>query len=312
MINLSAKVKLYKELIKKQQDPFAGFIEHKHCDSLLFSGLVGCVPGVEVDITRAQETPGRWLRKPDYLGSCYNPELPHNQLSFWQRFKLAYKGYKNTKDFTVAQKLLLKHGSTISRDMLLGLAYISYYTKRLDLSEAVIKYALANWGVMGEGNESRINIMPSLFSTFCWISYKLGGPSRAWARWIPADFGGKVKGFQAHLQVLHILLRRDLTGKLPKKDYETLKNHRIREPMNPLFRIGVSDYLTALSILSDERLWPAERLPTELDRKAPWIIERDYGADWLGIKGEGKGYKASTHSGGDFLFLHWLLMKNAK
>lgn len=310
MLDINEKFKLYRELIKGQQQAEIGFIEFVECDSLLFSSLIGCIPGIEVDIGAAfEEKTGRWLRKPKWFGLCYNPDLEPNKRPFWYRAKLAWKFYRagQSKD---ALTYLLGAGSTISRDMLLGLAYYAWYNKRLDISESVINYALSHWGFMGEGDLSRINIMPSLFATYCWISYKLGGPSRAWARWIPNDFGAKTQGFQAHLQVLHILLRKDLTGKISEKDEKILKYHWKREPYNPLFRIAVKDYMGALNILSDERFWPSDRLPTELDRKSQWLPERDFGDDWLGIKGEGTGYKAKVHSGGDFLFCYWLIFKD--
>jgi len=49
---LQDKHNTYLELIKSAQDCH-GFIDSEHCDSLLFSGLVGSVPGVRLDIDAA-------------------------------------------------------------------------------------------------------------------------------------------------------------------------------------------------------------------------------------------------------------------
>src|SRR5690606_3576842 len=96
---------------------------------------------------------------------------------------------------------------------------------------------------------------PNLFSTFCWISYRLGGPSRRWARSVPAS-GGKTKDFQAHLQVLHILLRKHVIGEISYKEVDTLMAHAKREPNNPLFAAATLDFDKAFRLLSDPILWP--------------------------------------------------------
>ena len=272
---LEQKANIYKQLIKTQQDKY-GFIQFKHCDSLLFSGLVGSVPDIEIQIEAAKDDSGRWLRRPKE-NPCFDCDTKTKQGSH----------------------------SSISRDMLLGLAWFAWHNKRLDISESVIKYALSNWGFMGEAESTKekwgsCQILPGLFSTFCWISYKLGGPKRYWALWIPADPGNKdTEGFAAHLQVLHILLRRDIAG----FDLGTrcLEYHAKRQPNNPLFQIAVGNTKKAKEILLRKDLWPADRLPTKADRFVEWIPMRDEGSDW-----EPDGKITDIHSGGDYLFLHWL------
>lgn len=270
-MSLLDKKQKYLELLPTVQDKY-GFIEHTHCDSLIFTGLLGCTPEVNnIDIWAAYNSKeGMWHRR-----CIEKPCYPEHS------------------------------GSTISRDQLLGLAWYAWHNRRLDISENIINRAMNHFGVMGKGDLSRINIMPPLFATFCWISYALGGPARLWAMWIPADFGVLAKGYQAHLQVLHILLRRDIQNFVYPQEKQILKKQAERQPNNPLFRLAVGDYLHAEAILENEDYWPSNRLPTGADRKEPWLPQRDYGADWLpSIKD-----KDIVHSGGDFLFCLWLLQK---
>lgn len=264
-----SKYDLYLELIKSKQDA-SGFIESRECDSLLFSSLIGCVPGVRVNIDAAMKKPGQWLRRPAVYPECF---------------------------------ACGRSKSSISRDMLLGLAWFAYFNKRLDISEGVIKYAISHGMVMGEGVLSRTLMTPSLLATFAWVSYKLGGPSRWWLRWIPADFGAKVDGYQAHLQALHIILRKKLRGAWSSRDRKTMGRLADDQPMNPLFQLAaIRNAREVEDLLSCEQWWPKDRLPTSADRSSPWLPERAYGKDW---KPSSKAER--VHSGGDYLFLKWLL-----
>lgn len=312
MYNLEGKYQKYLQLIKTVQDPW-GFIESHECDSLLFSSLIGCVPDVRLDIKAAFDGE-RWHRRPltpfsmNPCCGCWDPNRPENQVKLKTKvFELAkYLWQVKTKYDPKAIKNIMSYkGSTISRDMLVGLAWYAWHNKRLDIAESVVSCAMKNWGVMGEGDYARINIMPGLFATFCWISYRLGGPSRAWARWIPADNGAKLDDYQAHLQILHILLREELAGKSGK--FDSIKAyHAARQPNNPLFQSAVGQDLKALELLTNERLWPSDRLPQAVDRKTQWIPQRDEGDDWKSVKGL-DGFK--HHSGGDFVFLYWLITR---
>lgn len=274
MSDLQEKYLKYIELIKSTQDEF-GFIDPNACDSLLFSGLVGCVPDVKVNIDAAfDSSTGMWHRRP-----CSRPCFPEHSKS------------------------------TISRDMLLGLAWYAYYNKRLDITEQVISYALRHNLIMGKAVDlkskmGRCLMTPGLLSTYAWISYRLGSPSRFWLRYMPQVESDKATDFQAHLSVLHIILR----NKLMKKDkYKDLLNHHFnRNPRNPLFCIAAERYDDAKKALEDESMWPKDRLPTSADRSAEWLIQRDLGKDWL------PSDKGHIHSGGDFLFCYWLMTNSIK
>lgn len=271
---LQRKYYTYLGLVKTAQDQ-DGFVEGNECDSLLFTSLVGSIPSISVDIDKAfNSKDGTWHRR-QITKSCF----PDNSKS------------------------------TISRDMLLGLAWYSWYNKRLDISEQVIKYALSHFGIMGKAVNtktllSRCFIGPGLLSTFAWISYRLGGPSRAWLRWIPADYGHNLRGFQAHLQVLHILLRAKLSCKMSESDRRKLKNHASRQKRNPLFQYAVGNNNQAIFWLLNEQWWPETDLPSRKDRKSQWLPMRDDGPDWAGTT-DNPDHK---HSGGDFLFVAGLVL----
>jgi hypothetical protein len=115
------------------------------------------------------------------------------------------------------------------------------------------------------------------------------------------------EGFAAHLQVLHVLLRREVAG----FDLSTpvLDKQAARQPNNPLFLLAVGDFEKAEKILSNENYWPSDRLPTKADRFVEWLPMRDEGEDWLP-----DGRLDQIHSGGDYLFLVWLkeVLQNKK
>lgn len=267
MVKTMTKYDKYKQLIKAEQDSH-GFIESNKCDSLLFSGLVGCVPGVEVDVEAAYDPKtSTWKRRP-IENSCF-PE-----------------GSK----------------SSISRDMLLGLAWYCYKHDRKDIAEEVVKYALSHWMIMGEAADlkatfGRCFLGFGLLGTFA----RLSGKYR-WLWWLPVDMPNApvLEDYQAHLQVLHRLLRCKITGKDCSKD-PLVKKQAARQPKNPLFQYAAGNVQAAQDILSQEKYWPGDRLPTSKDRKEPWLYMRDFGNDWKGISSN------HTHSGGDYLFCYGLI-----
>lgn len=265
---LDIKANFYVKSFPITQDK-DGFIFSDECDSLLFSSLVGCIPGIKVDIDKAfDEKTGMWQRRP-----CSKPCYPEHSKS------------------------------TISRDMLLGLAYYAYCNHRLDITEQVITYALSHCFVMGEGLLSRTIMTPGLLSTYAWISYRLGGPSRPWLRYLPQIESKKVVGFRAHLSVLHILLRRTLEGK-EDKYADLLKYHANRNPENALFLYAAGEVDKAYTILNKEEYFPSDRLPTSQDRKTAWLWNRDYGSDYFP---DSQHNKKKIFGGGEFLFVHSLL-----
>jgi len=270
MTALETKMAKYLELIKNVQDP-SGFIGTEYCDSLLFSCLVGCVPGVIVDPQAAQDPVTKaWFRRP-----LNHPEC------------LSCGG----------------SDSTISRDMLLGLAWYCFVHQRSDICNEIIKYALLNFGVMGKGSLGATLISPELLALFAEVSYQTGGKNHRLLRMIPFLPSKTATGYQAHLQILHLMLLARL-GKIHKQYGVICHNQFIRESLNPLFAYAAGFDKDARLTLEDDKLYPPDRLPWSTDRKDPWLPQRDYGVDWYGDKAR----PIRMHSGGDLLFVGSLLL----
>lgn len=281
-MNIHEKYNKYKEMIKNQAQDGDGFIEWSHCDSLLFTGLLCSSPDFHACIDEA-----------------YDGE-------FWHRRSL-----NQPRCFDMEKCVGTGSASSISRDMLVGLAWYCWYNRRGDIAEKIVQHAMKNYGFMGKAAElkvkiGRCQIMPPLFATFCWISYKLGsGPMRPWALWVPADLGTKEDDYPAHLQVLHIMLRTDICGWSWPQEKGILQYHAKRRPENPLYQVAVGNKKEALDILTREDWWPSDRLPTNEDRKTHWIPMREP-KDW---KPNPRG-KSETWSGGDLAFVYWLATRS--
>ncbi len=272
MINFT-KYKNYLQFVRNSQDQW-GFIDGQSGDSLLFTGLASVIPNLSVNLRAAMDPDtGRWARRPLSYGDCY-PTVSKSQ---------------------------------ISRDMLLGVLYSAYYNKDLELSESVIKYAFKHFGVMGKGVISRTLISLPLLSTAAWISYKLGGPKRRLLRKIPYIGQNSLKGFEAHLQVLHTLLREDLgTPDSSKYRERYYLEHVGREPDNALFLYACGFTGLAEAALDEEKHFPTDRAPNTKDRSEGYLWQRDSGTDWE----PSDERPAIRHSGLDYLFVAWLLLKD--
>jgi len=292
---LEQKYKTYLKLIQERQDG-NGFIESDHCDSLLFTSLAACSPNVSIWIGAAKSPDGRWNRRPTQCLPCTSEGWDRSILS-----RIAECLKARSMDRDILRRIFERGNSTISRDMLLGLAWYAYHKKQLYISESVINYALSHKMIMGDGTPTKTLMTPGLLSTFAWVSYRLGGPSRYWLRWIPNTASSGLYGYQAHLAVLHIMLRHGLEHKISKKNQSVLDEQIKRSPRNPLFLIAAKRFIEVANVLNDASLWPEDRLPTSADRKTEWLQMRDEGDDWR-PSDDGR-----LHSGGDFIFLYWLL-----
>lgn len=318
MDSLKKRYKLYTHLYHLASDS-NGFVSTDHCDSLLFSGLAGCSPDIKVNIDACyRKKDNTWHRRPLTYKSCYNDNHPDTKdptKTFKARVKSALKYivknyqsiYKNPKSLeTILEKeFYYKEGSTISRDMLIGLAWYAYINNRLDIVQSVIAKALGNWGVMGYGSAGAINIMPGLLGTYMLIEQALGGKKRWYARFLPIGLSGKNRGYTAHLEVLHLLLRNGII-KLSKKEQDALKWYASDQPLNPLFQYAAGNIEMAKQLLDNPLLWPRDRLPTNHDRREEWLFQRnhrDNHPDWLPRTEE----PLRVHHGGDYIFMYWLL-----
>lgn len=271
---LRSKAEIYLELSREEQGD-AGFILTDKCDSLLFTGLYGAAGG-DVDITAARDSRGKWHRRPISLTPCYP-----------------------------------KHSaSEISRDMFVGLLWYIWEHRRLDLAEDLLEYGEDNFWVMGKGDLSRTLFSGNLQSTLAQIIYRLGGANHFIYRNIPSEFTTTHTGFEAHLDVLHILLRGRVFGRISADEKAVLVRQGTRVPQNPLFAYGKALYTdgdqtdTVDLLLRDLFRFPQDRLPTTHDRCEPWVLQRDPGKDWQPCD---LGQPAKKHPGGDLLFVEYLL-----
>ncbi len=268
MSQLRDKFNTYLRLAASQRDRH-GFVSTDHCDSLLWTGLLAA-SGLPTDLRAARLPDGRWLRRPTDYPECHS-----------------CGGSK----------------SSISRDMLLGLIWGAWRTRDLPLLLDLHKYSRTHYWVMGTGTLTRTLFSPALASTLAHAIRALGGPSY-WERHLPAYFGPGATDYQAHLQVLHLLLRREIGLPIPA---QRLREHAERQPGNPLFQAAVGRYALASQILvGGVRYWPDGRLPTSADRHDEWLVQRDFGSDWL------PSDQGRTHSGGDLLFTARLILASGR
>jgi len=267
---LRAKYDIYLEGLQKQQDEH-GFILSDKCDSLLFTGLVGAVLPIQVDIEAAREVDGSWKRRP-VAQPCY-PQFSE---------------------------------SSISRDMLVGLLWYAWRNKRLDIADQLLQYGKENGWIMGAGPYSRTYVTPGLQSTIAEVVYRLGGEDNKFLRSYPQVWGS-ADGYQRHLQILLILLRGELTGSIGDWALETVQEAFASNSSNALFayahaKWSSGDYAPMHTALLDTDYFPDDRLPDTSNYCTEWLWERAPGPDWKPCPGA-----AAQHTGADWLFVYGLL-----
>lgn len=270
---LRPKYDLYESLAKGKQDA-SGFILTEECDSLLFSALLG-TGRLPVAVENARNDSGTWHRRPLNYEPCY----PDHS------------------------------ASSISRDMFLGLFFFIWENKRRELAEQIFDYGEAHSWKMGDGDATRTVLSPGLQATLAEIIARLGGADHKVYRAIPVLFTEGGRGFEAHLDVLHILLRGELFGFISDQNLKVVRSHAGRNARNGFFayvdaKFSGGDQTKALESLLDEALFPPDRLPTTADHSEAYLWQRELGADWEPAEGDAK-----EHTGADFYFLASQLLK---
>lgn len=232
------------------------------CDGLLFNSLYA-VSGGTPDISLAERKPGKWERTPDNVAfGC---------------------------------------SSDISKDMMRGLLQWMHDTKQLDAAERMIRYGVVHNWFMGEGPIGEVFMTPTLAADLYEVRFRLGGADSQ-DRFFPQDYPHGLKGFPAHLQVLGIFLRGQMTGAIPDEAKQILKEQAERVPRNGLFQAVYHRYLdgdqtVAINLLLDPKLFPNDHLPTTDERCSDYIYQRDdVEKDWGPCEGK------KTHTGLDLIF----------
>jgi len=257
---LDMLTEVYLENMTKAQDDW-GFIESDKCDSLLFSGLLGSA-GVRVWLYGARDDDGRWYRR-------------------WQ--KDCYPDHS---------------ASSISRDMLLGVLWYAWGNKRADIAVNLLQYADKHGYIMGEGPPSRVLMTPALVNTTQLIAFKLGARKYAWK--MPEIWAATPKGSARHIQMLHILLRADVLGKLSPGAARRLKAIYRAEPENVLFAAAHNYWIKDTDIPLHD--YPMDRLPDTSDWKEPWRPQRS-----MDDSGRLPSLPLKYHSGGEIVFINHFL-----
>ncbi len=239
------------------------------CDSLLFTSLTEAARESSFDITRFRDKRGAWHRNVDH--DCY---------------------------------VMGNSGSTISRDMLLGLYWYTWIKRRRDIAKQLLAYAWEHNFIMGKGEISRTYMTMNMLNTLAHLNQALGN-KLSWPErillYLPTSFPRFAEGYEAHLAVLHMLLREEMGLHGYQEAFDI---YRQEHPANALFLYAAGMPHAAKEMLMDSRLFPRYRLPTEKDRRGGWLWQRDWGDSWLPGSGE------KRHSGGDFLFVSYLILRD--
>ena len=272
---LDDKAAVYRRLMHHGLDS-RGFVPG--CDGLLFSSLLQA-SGYGVDLHQA-EAPGRsglWFRSA--TRDCFSTS---------------------------------RSPSTISRDMVLGLAMAFWQSADLKSVQSFNRYVEANSGVIGEAEDEQVQfgrafMTPALTAIRHELDYRLGGDFHHLRAYIP-EFDEPLTGFEAHLQVLRILLRGLMYGGLIEQDLDLLAKQVERQPRNGLFLalyhgFTDGDQSRAAAVLLDESLFPSGRLPTTADRCEPYLWQREMSRKNTGPCGDSPAILAPV----DYLFVHALI-----
>lgn len=272
---IKIKYDTYASLITKHQDS-NGFVEVDKCDSLLFSGLISAT-GIRVNLTAAEEKPGRWLRRPTDYPEC------------WENGESR---------------------STISRDMLLGVYWHAWRAKDLALLERLREYGESRNWFMGDDSIGGLHTVlnPPMIGLLNDMIEKLGGEKRVFTwRISPSE---ACSGFECHLQMLQLLLYYEIHGQIPSPTVKAIVTIANRNPSNILysymkyFFTGTS-LKPVIDLMLKTKRYPSSALPSSAEVCESWPVQREDGDKGLKPCPE----RNEIHSGGDWLFVANLLLR---
>jgi len=173
--------------------------------------------GAEVEVEAAEESSGRWNRRPTSYPECWASG---------------------------------ESRSTISRDMLLGVYWHAWTHRDLALLERLWDYGYAHAWKMGDGRLAGADTVmnTAMISTLAEMIYKLGGKNHFISRQLGAKWGVAVQEgqeFRNRLTALHLGLRREVFGHLSQSSERILEQLVVRWPDNPLFLWAHRQYVAA-------------------------------------------------------------------
>jgi len=261
---------LYMSLIPVVQDEH-GYVETDKCDSVLHTALLGAGKVEITNMNAARNASGQWFRRPLTYTECLS---------------------------VGASK------STFSRDMVTGLLVYWQATGNWQDAEAFYQYASDRSLKFGESDgsadgNSRIFMSTSLMALLAEVIYRNGGPEHLIRHTATRLVVGPTPtGFEAHLQVLQIVLWGRLTGYLSDSEKAAALAQVARSPQNALFQYAAGNLDTARDLLLAQH--PHDRLPTSADICNPLQYETD---NWVTCPEQSK-----VHPGTHFMLISgWLL-----
>lgn len=248
-----------------------------HCDSLLFDAL-GRIGGQDVNLHKFRSGK-KWYRTQTH--DCF-------------------------KDG--------RSKSTISRDMLKGVILAAYWHKDKQLLQDTVDHLRsANWMAGDAINEKeklgKCFVTPSLRADMCEALYRLGGSDLPLIRLTPVCVNKNQTNFRQHLEALTILTSDIVRGGITEQMRDAIEHYFERYRFNALWtylyeRYVRDDASRPYRLLMTENLWPNDRLPTNHDRKAKWLFERDED-EYIGDTSAPK----QVYPGTDFCFVASLLLR---
>lgn len=236
-----------------------GWAHQGGCDSLGFTSLCKLSGGCgEAVISDAEGEPGRWYRNPGKR--CYDDG--------------------NSK-------------SDISKDMFIMLWPHLYLKGDKAALQRIWAYGKNNNWIMGRGYISRTFLTPPLVL----VLNEMITSSVT----IETEDKQNKAGFEKHLDLIAIFTRGIMRGGISEGDYETLRIYSEESPNNALtkalyHKYKDGDQSETIAILNNEKLFPADRLPSAKDRCEEYLWQRDPGSDWEPCDSD------KIHDGVDFLF----------
>lgn len=260
------------------------------CDSVLFSSL-SLTGGSKVSIKPA-EMGGRWFRRTEK--ECYVNGNIH------------FKAPGSDSD--------------ISKDMYAGILWGMLESYRLKVEprhnivkrlERTIAYGKSKNWVMGRGPLGETFLTPPLRRDLADLLYKWGGKNHRVMRAYPHVWDSGRDGYPAHLQMVRILARKYMDGKIPSGALDRIKEHYKRAPYNALYSFMYhcftdKDFTEPAKLLLDKKMFPSGRLPEDQDRCSNYLWERDKGT---GDYEACRSFKGRSHDGVDYIFVAGLILK---
>jgi hypothetical protein len=195
-----------------------------------------------------------------------------------------------------------RSGSDVSRDMFAGLLWGLYAHQRRDLARDIYRYGFHRAWLMGRGSVDRVFLSPNFQNT---ILLLIGRGSMVGESWVDP-----IKDHQRHVVMLNLGLRGEIQNGLTIDQWLLVAHLKKRMPRNALASFVYHRFLDGnqaetIAILEDTRLFPDGRLPRSSDRCSYWLWVREDKAKY-----REPCNKNQVHTGGDFIFIVWLLERS--